>query len=278
MRYLVVDGILLGLCLASGDAGDKAYRSPYTVKFTFPTSELLADIEHGTRGELRELSSVPVGDWYSKRIRERFGAWGPPARHFPAAHAVAGRPLPWQRERVVALGLRYQGYGYQHHHLPDWNPPAGWPWKETAVGHNGKGVDCSNFTALVYNLGFGLKPSSDVHKQAEHLDIDGPGPARSSRATRLELPKSYRELIDTLHTGDLLYIRNRAGALAHVVIWVGAIGHTPDGKPLILDSHGEGVKDSSGVSIPAGVQLRPFGEKSWYFHSASHAHRLIHGP
>ena len=49
----------------------------------------------------------------------------------------------------------------------------------------------------------------------------------------------------------------------------------PDGTPLILDSHGEGVKDSNGKSIPCGINLRPFRKNSWYFKSASHAHRLF---
>jgi len=64
--------------------------------------------------------------------------------------------------------------------------------------------------------------------------------------------------------------------ISHVVLWVGGIGHVPDKVPLILDSHGDSVKDSSGHVIPAGVHLRPFREKSWYFRNASHAIRVLH--
>jgi hypothetical protein len=45
--------------------------------------------------------------------------------------------------------------------------------------------------------------------------------------------------------------------------------------PLIIDSHGEDVRDSQGQFIPCGVQLRPFRENSWYNRSASHALRVF---
>src|SRR5262245_28140682 len=63
--------------------------------------------------------------------------------------------------------------------------------------------------------------------------------------------------------------------ISHVVIWVGGVGRGPDVTPLILDSHGGGVKDANGASIPCGIQLRPFRERSWYNESASHAIRIL---
>jgi cell wall-associated NlpC family hydrolase len=143
------------------------------------------------------------------------------------------------------------------------------------VGHNGKGVDCSNFTAFVYNLALGLKPSGDVKKQSAQLEIPGPGPDRISRAVRIELPPSYAQRVKVLRTGDLLYIRNRKDEISHVVLWVGEIGQSPDNSPLLIDSHGEGVHDCRGNTIPCGIYLRPFCEKSWYCHSASHAIRVL---
>lgn len=270
--------VLLGGLVYLAPAADPSYRSPYTVKFTHPVAELLADIEHGRRGDVHDEAAVPFPEWYSRHIREKFGAWGPPARHYPAPTGVFNRPVAWQRERVLAVALRFQGYGYQHHHVPDWSPPAGWPWKETAVGHNGKGVDCSNFSSFVYNLGFGIKPTGNVKDQSEQLEVPGPGPGRQVRAERINRPASYAELTKVLRTGDLLYIRGKEdGPVTHVVLWVGPIGHSPDGTPLIMDSHGEGVKDSNGVSIPCGIHLRPFREGSWYARCFSHAHRLLHG-
>jgi squalene-hopene/tetraprenyl-beta-curcumene cyclase len=252
------------------------YRSPYSVKFTLPLKDLVGDLENSERGDYRKASTFAFAEWSGKRVLDAYGPWGPPARHFPAPEKLAERSLEWQRQRVIAVGLRFQGYGYQHHHIPDWDPPKDWPWKETKGGHNGKGVDCSNFTAFVYNLGLGIKPTGNVKKQADQLEHPGPGPNKTTHALRIEKPATYAELTRTLQTGDLLFIRNKKGEISHVVLWVGAIGQAPDGSPLILDSHGDGVKDSNGNSIPHGIYLRPFRENSWYFQSASHAIRVLH--
>lgn len=272
----VVALLTTGLANQAEDRAE-AYRTPYDVRFTVPIKELLGDLEGSERGNPHEESSVPYRDWYGRRVRERWDVWGPPARHFAAPREVLERPIEWRRERVIAVARRFAGYGYQHHHIPDWDPPRDWPWKETAVGHNGKGVDCSNFTSFVYNLGFGLKPISAIKEQAETLEIPGPGEGRTQRAERVDLPKSYEERLTVLRTGDLIYIRNKREELAHVVIWVGSIGQAPDNTPLVIDSHGEDVKDSRGETIPVGIRLRPFRENSWYNKSASHAHRILHG-
>jgi cell wall-associated NlpC family hydrolase len=250
------------------------YQSPYTVHFSFTEDELIGDLR-GERGDPRLQSRFGHGDWYSRQVRERYGAWGPPARHYPAPAGLAERSPGWKRQRVIAIGLRFQGYTYQHHHIPDWDPPPDWPWKEVGVGHNARGVDCSNFTAFVYNLGFGIKPSSAIKEQASTLDINGPGAGQRLRAQTVPLPESYDELGKVLRTGDLLFIRSRQGEISHVVLWVGDIGRSPDGTPLILDSHGTGIRDANGQSIPCGIHLRPLRRNSWYFHSASHALRLF---
>lgn len=257
----------------SGTAGE-GYKTPYVIEYKFPVSELLHDIEHGARGSTEGESSVPHGEWYSKRVREKWGSWGPPAHHFAVPAGVGEKSAEWQRERVVAVAMRFQGYKYQHHHVPDWNPPAGWPWQEVKSGHNSKGVDCSNFTAFVYNQGFGLKPTGAIKEQSQQLEIPLPD-GRTHHAEKIEKPATYAALVNKLKTGDLLYIRNRSEEISHVVIWVGSIGKSSDGAPLILDSHGDGVKDSRGATIPNGIHLRPFVENSWYYKSASHAHRII---
>jgi hypothetical protein len=50
---------------------------------------------------------------------------------------------------------------------------------------------------------------------------------------------------------------------------------TTDGKPLILDSAGDGARDANGEKIPDGVHLRPFSKGSWYAAHADHAIRII---
>lgn len=269
-----VAAIVIVASASRDGAASGPYSSPYEVRYSHPVAELVGDIEHGPRGNIHDESEVPFAQWYSKPVRSKWGSWGPPARPYPAPNGVAGKPAEWQRERVIAVAMRFRGYEYQHHHVPDWNPPSDWPWKEVKSGHNAKGVDCSNFTAFVYNQGFGIKPSGAVKEQAEQAEISGPN-NHAIHAVKIEKPKAYADFAKVLKTGDLLYINNRSGELSHVVIWVGAIGHSPDNKPLILDSHGDGVKDSKGTTIPAGVHLRPFVENSWYHTSASHAHRII---
>ncbi len=268
--------ILISTAVQDALAADNAtYQSPYSVNFSIPVNKLIGDLQNSERGSPQLESTVPYRDWY--RSREQLGSWGPPARHYPPPHDLASQSVTWKRERIIATALRFQGYGYQHHHIPDWTPPADWAWKETAAGHNGKGVDCSNFTAFVYNQALGIKPNSDVHKQSEERTFAGPGEGRTSRVERIELPKNYQEMVKTLKTGDLLYVKgNPHSKVTHVVIWVGSIGQGPDGFPLVLDSHGQGVKDSNGNHIPSGIHLRPFREKSWYFESASHASRVLH--
>jgi len=64
-------------------------------------------------------------------------------------------------------------------------------WKETAVGHNGKGVDCSNFTGFVYNQGFGIRLNTDVRKQSEQDRAEETG-GRAVRLHRVDLPRASR--------------------------------------------------------------------------------------
>lgn len=252
---------------------EAAYRSPYQVKFTTPVEALVGDMLQTERGDPRLEAEIAFPNWYTHHTRERSGSWGPHPRTYPPAQ-LTGWSVQQKRERVIAVAMRFIGYGYQHHHIPDWDPPRSWPWKQTCAGQNGKGVDCSNFTGFVYNLGFGVRLNTEVGHQAEEHHAEGPGRERTW-IRRIELPENYNERQRVLHTGDLVFIRNRSGKVSHVVIWVGAIGRSPDGVPLIMDSHGEDVRDSDGKPIPCGIHLRPFRKNSWYNGSASHAARLI---
>ena len=265
MRLALLLAPLLGAAVVSG------YHSPYAVRFTMPVAELNAGLDV----RVAHLCPVPAAQWYSASVRREFGAWGPRAGMLPAPEGLAQHDAEWKRERVIAAALRFQGYTYQHHHLPDWDPPAGWPWTPTKVGHNAKGVDCSNMVSVAYDLALGIQPDTNVHRLAVESVFPGPGGQRIA-GHRIEKPASYRELTRTLQTGDLLFVKHSpAGEVSHVVLWVGAIGQAPDGAPLVLDSHGAGVMDSAGAEIPCGVQLRPFREASWYWTCASHAMRIV---
>ena len=264
-------GAMVGL---AGDAAD-SYQSPYSLKFTHPLDSLVGDLQKGPRGDPKLTAEIPFHDWYSHASKTKFGSWGPARRTYLEPMEWPRWNASFKRERVIATAARLIGHGYQHHHVPDWNPPTGWPWKETAVGHNGPGVDCSNLTAFAYDQAAGIILDGDVHKQAEMREArQGNG---RLPAMRITLPATVEERAKALRTGDLLYIRNKSGIISHVVLWVGSIGAGKDGAAthLVLDSHGEGEKDDNGAPVPVGVRLRPYRQGEWYHKSASHAIRLI---
>ena len=254
------------------------YRSPYKLAFKAPLGELLFDAG-SPRGSAAEQSTVPVHDWYGAKVRKEWGSWGVPARLFDCPPAVRAKPAEWRRERVVAAAARFIGYAYQHHHVPDWNPPADWPWKHCCAGRNGKGVDCSNFSGWNYNWALGIHLNTDVHKQAaraqapsSHGDVHAEVIARPEGKAK----EWYDTLARSLRAGDLLYIRNKSrDHVSHVVMWVGDCGTSPNGTPLVIDSTGGRIKDANRHAIPCGIHLRPFNKGSWYHESFDHAHRWV---
>jgi cell wall-associated NlpC family hydrolase len=271
--------LLLSLLLSLGllHADDRAtYRSPYSVKFTFSDEELIGDLLKGPRSDVKDQSSVKYANWNDLSTRKRYGSWGPPAKHYNAPASMAGKSPEWLRERVIATALRFVGLPYQHHHIPEWSPPPDWPKSSEAKGENSPGLDCSNFTAFVYNLALGIKPTGGISEQGAMTECEGPGANRTLKAKRIEKPASIEEATKTLKTGDLLYITSSDGSkIAHVVLWVGGIGQNPNSEPLIIDSTGEGNHDSAGATIPNGVYLRPMRTTGWYWKRLSHALRLL---
>ena len=257
---------------------DGPYQSPYRLTFRHPLRELLFDAG-GPRGRETEQSPVPHGEWYSAKVRQKWGSWGVPARKFECPPQVHGKPVEWRRERVVAAATRLIGYQYQHHHVPDWDPPESWPWNECCGARHGKGLDCSNFSGWNYNWALGIHLNTDIHKQAARKQA--PSTHGEIHAETIHRPEGapaewYTHLCGKLLPGDLLYIGNRDRTkVTHVIMWVGACAESPDGVPLVIDSTGGKIKDSSGHRIPCGIWLRPFGKGSWYCHSFSHAHRWV---
>ncbi len=275
LTRLLFLGFICARVVLAEEPARETYKSPYSVKFTFKEDELIGDLLRGPRADAKDYARVPFREWYSPATRQRWGYWGPGMRHFDAPPGLTTRSPQWRRERVIATGLRLIGYTYQHHHVPDWDPPADWPRPTEQRTPGGKGLDCSNFTTFAYNLALGIKPTSDVQAQATMAEAPGPGQNRTTPVRRIELPKSYEDFPRHLLTGDLLFVKNTGGNISHVVLWVGKIGRSPDGLPLILDSTGTGPLDASGVKIPDGIHLRPFRAETWYFKQASHVLRII---
>ena len=130
-------------------------------------------------------TTTPADQWYSKSDEGGYlnGGWGPNAAALPpvAVPSDAGcAATTWKQERILSAALHYvndsgnaQALQYRHHHIPDWNPtgstePAGGAKTTDLDGQSpqtwaaGRGLDCSNFTAWVYNYGLGIGFGGDV--------------------------------------------------------------------------------------------------------------------
>jgi len=173
-------------------------------------------------------SAVPVSGWSSLK------GWGPKAAVYPPVAVPPGHdPVTWKRARVIDVAKKYVGLPYRHHHVPGWEPSGVIDPKQT-----GKGLDCSNFTAWVYNYGLGIKFTSDVGRQAEGAEAPG-------RVLAADEP---------LKPGDLLFVlKDDRTCVSHVVIYVD--------QDHIIDSHAD------------GVAVRAF--KGWYKTHLSHVRRIL---
>lgn len=271
-----VFGIGSASALLSPAQEEPRYRSPYRLRFRHPVEELAIGFDREPWNSPRLESNVPHREWYSREIRRRYGSWGPVARQYPALPEIHRRSREWLQDRVVLTASRWIGTPYQHHHIPNWEPPADWPWQKVAYGRNSKGVDCSNFSSFYYNYGLGIKLDTGIRTQAERETVRGPGGKGVLKLERVAHAE-YDELVGRLQPADLLYIKNNAGRIAHVIMFLGVTGESPDGTPLVIDSTGGGHVDCEGQKIPIGVHIRPFGRNSWYYKSMAHAHRVVDG-
>jgi NlpC/P60 family len=257
-------------------AQEVPYRSPYSLKFRHLLPDLGVGFDLPPWNNPHLESEVPARDWYSPRHERMLGAWGPRARQYPPAPELAQCPATWMQDRVILTASRWIGYPYQHHHIPDWDPPASWPWHRVAYGRNSKGIDCSNFSSFCYNYALGVKLDTGIRQQAKRREVRGPG-GRGILAVETIERAPYNALVATLLPADLLYIRNDKGRIAHVILWLGVVGASPNRVPLILDATGGNHEDANGVRIPIGVHIRPFPANGWYAGDFAHAHRIIHG-
>lgn len=155
----------------------------YGFPFTCNTASLSADF---AERDAAPQTDTPPSEWY-RQGNGRFlnGGWGPRAAALPGVVVPPDAgcdAATWKRERVVSAALHYlnvpgnpQGLQYRHHHIPAWDPPvstaknaepsADIDGQSPETWGPGRGLDCSNFTAWVYNYGLGLKFSGDVGKQ-----------------------------------------------------------------------------------------------------------------
>ena len=132
----LVAGYFFGIPLGCGQP--TAYQSPYQIVLTVPSAKLYEPDTAPPRNDTTLESSTAFQDWYSRSVLEQYGPWGPEPRHYPAVPDFENLPMDWKRQRLLAVASSMIGLPYQHHHIPDWNPPPDWPWKPVAYGRNSR--------------------------------------------------------------------------------------------------------------------------------------------
>lgn len=246
---------------ARGDHGEASYR------FSCTWGSLTADF--AGRDALPQTDDPPAR-WYRTDAEGQYvnRGWGPRAKALPPPSIPQDArcdPAAWKRERILAVAMRYiyapgnpLGLQYRHHHIPGWEPPASTyagvseenpdadaPPGPTAWGP-GRGLDCSNFTAWIYNYGLGIKFGGNVHQQAD--GTAGPMGRRIPTEGPFQL-------------GDLIYLHpnGNPGQASHVVLYVDD-GHIIDSRVSAQNLIGVQVRDRVGWYRDAViVAWRPIG-------------------
>src|SRR3954454_24720798 len=158
LRALALAGALLATTLPGSGSSGTVLGAALAQTDTCGAASLAA--AWSQRAALPQ-ATIDSGLWYQQAWN---GGWGPRAATYPTGTAPAGcDALAWQRARVIAVAQRYLGLPYRHHHVPAWDPAAGLVGAPDA----GTGLDCSNFTAWVYNYGLGIRFTSEVQDQAD---------------------------------------------------------------------------------------------------------------
>jgi hypothetical protein len=160
---------------------------------------------------VQTLASSPVSDFAVRdslprtevdpgKWRQGYGSFGPCTLPYPTVIFPAGvNEQEWKRIRVIEAAKKLIGVPYGHFHFPEMG-----------------GIDCSNYTALVYNYAFGLRFSSNVERQA------------------LEAGRSLAKG-EVLRPGDLLFLHEaESSRIVHVAIYVN--------ETTVIDAAGERVQ------------------------------------
>src|SRR5262249_46749630 len=118
--WLVVTVLLIPERALAQTLGPAAYQSPYRVGFHHATRILIGDLLEGPRGDPKLESETPHVEWYTERFVRGERPWGPRPHLYGPPQLAEGKDASWRRERIISTALRFVGYDYQHHHIPDW--------------------------------------------------------------------------------------------------------------------------------------------------------------
>jgi cell wall-associated NlpC family hydrolase len=185
-------------------------------------------------------STVPSDQWYTRNWNE---GWGPAAATY--------LPPPEGAPSLVTVARRYLGLPYRHHHIPGWDPST----TLTGKPNESRGLDCSNYTSWVYNYGYGLHFSSNIHQQAM-MYTQYPNMERVDRPSPSTLPK--------FQPGDLLYFWRELPSSEREISHVAMFTTYHEKVPYIIDSHGIGVTEHPLTG----------SAHSWYERHFNHAIRI----
>jgi hypothetical protein len=97
MRFSLI--CLLGLSVLHLSAAEP-YKSPYSVKFSFPEEELIGDLLKGPRSDWKDHATVPFREWDNPANQTRWGYWGPSMKQFDPPAGLAKKTPQWSRARA----------------------------------------------------------------------------------------------------------------------------------------------------------------------------------
>ena len=156
MASICVVSSRLSAARQTARAQERPYRSPYRVEFSVPLSDLIGDLDARSAAiaALRRSSRTRNGTCVmSNALRPRLGSRCALLSGSGRPRSLAGRAGNGSASSpsrcgssVTAISTTISRTGTHRSH---------WPWKPTFAGSNGRGIDCSNLTGFVYNLGFG---------------------------------------------------------------------------------------------------------------------------
>jgi len=334
---------------ASRQAAIDANTSPRIADWYFPTVYSGSNYPYGPLNP-QLYSSATIGSGSAVTVLQYDR--GVPVLNV-TMNAVPGGvdPTAWQRQRILAAAnvLLQAGTPYQHLHLPNFDPAqvtsgTGFPWSAVSTGTalqsswqlaNGQsgttpnpyfaaygqpttGIDCTDFTAYVYNLALGIQMHSGTPTQIEFGAEPKPTPGGTATATVLDsggnpiVPQffygpnfgmpvingtsSLDSLVSQFQTGDMLYMGNPHDGILHVVMWLGQTGTDSAGNtfPLVISSHDNTpaifdtlALDATGFPSdgnvaghlpPPGVHILPFDASNWFYQDFQVAMRVVAVP
>jgi hypothetical protein len=238
------------ICFYAAPAGNQiialapAGTTTGTISVLTPSGTALSPVFHAVPGadpssDFTTIDQKPQ-TYETNWCNSTGGTWGPHRRtdfYFPSIPSGID-PGDWARARVIAGALKWRYLPYQHHHIPAFDATT--CTSMPAANQVGPGMDCSNFTAFVYQYTFNYSINSAIATQ------------ESDNATGRMLSGT-----EALLPGDLMFCMGSPSGpgITHVVIYVDPIHR--------IDEHG------------TGCDIRLWGSGGWPYDSWKDSRRPL---